>query len=225
MKLYFQLLKLAYPVFRTETHRWLAGSMMFSLFLVFIRVFYTGQLTFIFLLWNLFLAFIPYAISSFAESNPLWVKHKGRFAIVMAAWVLFIPNSFYIITDLFHLHISTVPLWFDLALLLSFAWNGLLLGILSVRQIERIVHSLWPKMHELFFLFPIMCLSALGIYIGRYLRFNSWDVISNPLDLAGDISYLVLHPIAAKPAWAMISCYAVLMTFLYITIKKISKSL
>jgi uncharacterized membrane protein len=225
MKLYFQLLRVAIPLFRTETHKWLAGSMLFSVLLVVIRVFYTGHLTFIFLNWNLFLAFIPYAISSLAEFNPLWVQHKGRFAILLAAWMLFIPNSFYIITDLFHLHISTVPLWFDLALLLSFAWNGLLLGILSVRQIERLVHSLWPKMPEMFFLFPIMCLNALGIYIGRYLRFNSWDMISNPFELVGDISYMLIHPLAAKPAWAMISCYAVLMTFIYITIKKISKSL
>jgi uncharacterized membrane protein len=225
MKLYFQLLKLANPILRTETHRWLAASMAFSVLLVTIRIFSTGTLTFIFLNWNLFLAFIPYAISSFAEFNTGRVRHRGRFAVLLAAWLLFIPNSFYIITDLFHLGISTVPLWFDLALLLSFAWNGLLLGVLSVRQIERIIHSLWPRFHELFFLLPIMFLNALGVYIGRYLRFNSWDVVSNPLELAGDISCLVLHPLASKPAWAMISCYAVLMTFIYLTIKKISRTI
>ena len=225
MKMNIQSIKITNIILRSETYRWLASSMMFSLLLVMIRIVYTGSLTFIFLTWNLFLAFIPYAISSFLQANPGWVKSKWKFVPVFAVWLLFIPNSFYIITDLFHLGISRVPIWFELALLLSFAWNGLLLGILSVRQIERIIHSLWPKMHELFFLFPVMCLNALGIYIGRYLRFNSWDVVSNPLELAGDISYLVLHPLAAKPAWAMICCYSVLMTFIYITIKKISKSL
>ena len=225
MKIYVQLLRLANPFLRTETHRWLAASMVFSVLLVVVRIFYTSTFTFIFLNWNLFLAFIPYAISSFAEDNATWVKDRFRLAALLAAWVVFIPNSFYIITDLFHLGISNVPLWFDLALLLSFAWNGLLLGILSVRQIEKIIHSIWPRLHELFFLFPIMCLNALGMYIGRYLRFNSWDVISNPLELVGDISYLVLHPLASKPAWAMISCYAVLMTFIYLTIKKISRTI
>jgi len=225
MKSYFQILRSTGLFPRTETHKWLTASMMFSVFLVAVRIHYTDTFTFIFLNWNLFLAFIPYAISSYAEKNPNGVKNKFRFVCLLALWVLFIPNSFYIITDLFHLGISNVPLWFDLALLLSFAWNGLLLGILSVRQIERIIQSIWPRMPDLFFLFPIMCLNALGIYIGRFLRFNSWDVISNPLELIGDISYLVLHPIASKPAWAMISCYAVLMTFIYLTIKKLSRTI
>jgi uncharacterized membrane protein len=141
------------------------------------------------------------------------------------AWLLFIPNSFYIITDLFHLGISNVPIWFEVALLLSFAWNGLILGVLSVRQIEKIMRELFPNMNEFIFLFPVMCLNAFGIYIGRYLRFNSWDVISNPFELAADISNLILHPLASKPAWAMICCYAVLMTFIYVTMKKLSKSI
>ena len=223
MKIYYQLLRIANPFLRSEIHRWLAASMAFSVFMVAIRIVATGTLTFIFLNWNLFLAFIPYGISHFAELNAGWVKNKARFALVLAAWILFIPNSFYIITDLFHLQVSSVPLWFDLALLLSFAWNGLILGVLSVRQIERLLHSFWPRMHELFFLVPIMCLNALGIYIGRYLRFNSWDVIGNPFELAANISYLLLHPLAAKPAWAMISCYAILMTLIYLTVKKISR--
>jgi uncharacterized membrane protein len=225
MKMNIQSLKFTNAILRSETNRWLASSMMFSLLLVMTRIVYTGSLTFIFLTWNLFLAFIPYAISSFLQANHGWVKSKWKFIPAFAAWLLFIPNSFYIITDLFHLGISQVPIWFELALLLSFAWNGLLLGILSVRQIEKIMQSIWPNMSEFFFLFPIMFLNSLGIYIGRFLRFNSWDVISNPFDLAGHISYLVLHPLAAKPAWAMICCYSVLMTFIYITIKKISKSL
>ena len=223
MKLNIQSIKFTYFLLRTDTHRWLASSMMFSLVLVMIRICYTGSLTFIFLSWNLFLAFIPYAISSFLEYRPDWIKKKWKLTVALAVWLLFIPNSFYIITDLFHLGISNVPIWFELALLLSFAWNGLLLGILSVRQVERIMHSIWPGISEFIFLFPIMLLNALGIYIGRYLRFNSWDVISNPFELAGDISNLLLHPLASKPAWAMIGCYAMLMTFIYVTLKRISK--
>jgi uncharacterized membrane protein len=199
--------------------------MVFSLLLVMIRIMYTGSLTFIFLAWNLFLAFVPYAISTFLQNNPDWTMHKWKFSFAIAVWILFIPNAFYIITDLFHLGISQVPIWFELALLLSFAWNGLVLGILSVRQMEKIIQWKWPGMHEFFFLFPVMFLNAFGIYIGRYLRFNSWDVISNPLDLAGDISNMLLHPFASKYAWSMIGCYALLMMFIYITIKKISKTI
>ena len=118
-----------------------------------------------------------------------------------------------------------MPIWFETALLLSFAWNGLILGILSVRQIEKVIQKVLPKMNEYVFLIPVMCLNAFGIYIGRFLRFNSWDVISNPFALVADITNLIIHPIAYKNAWAMIACYAVLMTFIYLTIKRIGKSI
>src|SRR5437868_4514510 len=110
-------------ILKTEVHRWLAGSMLFSLLLELTRIIQTGRLTFIFLIWNLFLASVPYFITSLLQVNRHWVKSKAKFAAIFIAWLLFIPNSFYLITDLFHLGISNVPLWFDLALLLSFAWN------------------------------------------------------------------------------------------------------
>jgi uncharacterized membrane protein len=210
---------------RTEVDRWLVASMLFSVLLVAARILYTRHLTFIFLTWNLFLAFVPYFISSMLWYNQGWIKSKIKFIVFFISWLLFIPNSFYIVTDLFHLGISNVPIWFDLALLLSFAWNGLLLGILSVRQMEKIMQVFLRGKHELFFLYPVMCLNAFGIYIGRYLRYNSWDVVSDPFELLADISVLLLHPLGYKYAWGMIICYSILMTFIYITIKKISKSI
>jgi len=142
------------------------------------------------------------------------------------SWLMFIPNSFYIITDLFHLREnSNTPLWFDLLLILSFAWNGLLAGILSVRHMEKIVELLWIDKKELIFLAPVMLLNALGIFIGRYLRYNSWDVITNPFHLMMDIFNLLKHPIAYKDAWGMIIFYSIFITLLYMTIKKVSKYL
>ena len=69
-----------------------------------------------------------------------------------------------------------------------------------------------------------MFLNALGIYVGRYLRFNSWDVIANPLQLASDIVHLFLHPIHNRFDWSMIICYTMLMTVIYLTIKKLAKA-
>ena len=213
------------PVLRTEIHEWLFASMGFSFLLVFTRVIATGHLTFIFLVWNLFLAYIPYCISSFMQNNPSWVKNKWLFVVGFLAWLFFIPNSFYIITDLFHLGINTVPIWFDLALLLSFAWNGLLLGILSVRQIEKMVAREWPRSPEFAFVIPVMFLNAVGIYVGRFLRFNSWDIISNPFALMTETWNMLLHPFHHKSAWAMIFCYSLLMSFIYLTVKRMSKTI
>lgn len=212
---------------KAEIDRLLMLSVLFSLLLLGARMFYTHELTFIFLAWNLFLAFVPYFISQWLTNKPTWIVNKWTFVPLFIAWMLFIPNSFYIITDLFHIHYHSgdVPLWFNLLLILSFAWNGLIMGVLSVRQMEKIMQLLWGREHELLFLYPIMWLNALGVFIGRYLRFNSWDIITNPFSLVMNIIDILIHPVVYKNAWGMILCYSVFMTLLYLMIKRASKAI
>lgn len=199
-------------------------SNLFSVGLLTVRVFYTGHLLFVFLLWNLFLAFVPYAISKKMTGSK--ISGKWRFLLFAFIWLLFIPNSFYIITDLFHLDMNEgLPLWYDLALLLSFAWSGLLFGILSVRQIEKLFEKSFSKKFDVLFILPVMALNSLGVYVGRYLRFNSWDVVANPLQLIQDIVYLFIHPIRNRFDWSMIVCYTILLTLIYFTMKKLGKAL
>jgi uncharacterized membrane protein len=233
---------------RTEMDRLLTASMLFSCILVGIRIFHTGKITFIFMIWNLFLAYVPYAISTWMTAcqarqarQPRQTPETGvargprgrlsRFfpALLFLAWLLFIPNSFYILTDLYHLadnhRNNLVPEWFDLSLILSFAWNGLLLGILSVRQIEKILIPQASIFQEWLFLYPVMWLNALGVYTGRYLRYNSWDIITNPFQLLSDIFGMVIHPLRHQYAWDMIFCFSILLTLFYSLIKKGSKAL
>jgi uncharacterized membrane protein len=212
---------------RTEMEKWLIISCMFSLLLVMSRVIVTGNLTFLFLAWNLFLAYVPYFISRKLEQSPRLVENIWKFALVFIVWLLFIPNSFYILTDLFHVDDlkGDRPRWFDLTLILSFAWNGLLLGILSVRQMEKIFLYCLHIRNRFFFLYPVMWLNALGIYIGRYMRFNSWDVVTNPFQLLGDIGNMLLHPFQHIYPWGMICCFSVLMTIIYMSVQRMAKML
>jgi len=212
---------------RSEMDRLLSLSMLFGLLLVAVRMIHTGRLTFIFLPWNLFLAYIPYFITEYLSRRQL--HSKFLFGALSLAWLLCIPNSFYILTDLFHLgdwyNDRLMPQWYDLAMILSFAWNGLLLGVLSVRQMEKIFRPLLPAHREIFFLYPVMWLNALGIYIGRFLRFNSWDIVADPFQLCRDIFRLLVHPLRSQYAWGMIFCYSILMTLIYLMLKKISKAI
>ncbi len=177
------------------------------------------------MLWNLFLAFIPYAISYWLYDNLKIVANKLKLVAILSAWLLFIPNSFYIITDLFHLdEFVSAPKWFDLLLLLSFAWNGLLFGIASLRKMEIILQKISGRSFSLFIVFAVMWLNAFGVYIGRYLRYNSWDVITQPFSLFNELLQIVIHPLRNKMEWGMIFCYAVFMTLLYITVKKMAES-
>ncbi|HMH34550.1 MAG TPA: DUF1361 domain-containing protein [Puia sp.] len=213
---------------RTEMEKLIMLSILFSCGLIVTRIFHTGRLTFVFLVWNLFLASVPYFFTNLLTSKPGWTDKKPLVIFFFLVWLLCVPNAFYILTDLFHLgdkHNETaVPLWYDLVLILSFAWNALLLGILSVRQMEKILlrHASWK--HELFFLYPVMWVNALGIYTGRYLRYNTWDVIANPFQLIHDIGHVLIHPFVFHDAWGMIFCFSVLMTLIYLTLKNLALS-
>lgn len=210
---------------KSELERMLLLSVLFSLALNAFRAFYTGQPTFFFLVWNLFLAAIPYFITRNLIRTPKWIESGTRFWFAAICWLLFVPNAFYLLTDLFHLRERPeVPLWFDLVLIFSYAWNGLLLGILSVRQMEQVVCAKFNLRNESFFLLPVMFLNALGIFIGRYLRYNSWDVLTNPFDLVSDIGYMIIHPLRNRFDWSMVVCFTLLLLFVYQSVKKISKS-
>jgi uncharacterized membrane protein len=211
---------------RSALSRLLCLSMVFSVLLAIVRVIHTGRLEYIFLVWNLFLAWIPWFFSQWLTERTGWMKKKFNFALGFLVWLLFIPNSFYILTDLFHLidesNDQVVPVWYDLILIFSFAWNGLLLGILSIRQMEKLLKSYFPGMGELVFLYPVMWLNALGVYIGRYMRYNSWDVLTSPVQFAQDIFRILFHPLIYQRAWGMIFCFSVLMTLMYLTLKKLA---
>ncbi len=200
-------------------NRLLVTSIAFSCGLIVFRVLHTGSIIFLFLIWNLFLAVIPYVISSWLTASPHRLQQRAWRYTFFGLWLLFIPNTFYILTDLYHLHDSRhhlSPAWFDLAVIFSCAWNGLLLGILSFRQMEKLFH---------FPVFLIMGLNALGVYIGRYMRYNSWDILSNPLQLTADIGSMLIHPLRNQYGWDMILCFTALLMMIYTMMKKIGAAL
>ena len=212
---------------QTEMDRLLISSMLFSVAMVLASLSHTSYPGSLFLVWNLFLAYIPYAITNWLQNKPSWIESRWKFVLVFAAWLFFIPNSFYILTDLFHLgEVHNLPLWYHLIMLISFAWNGLLLGIVSVRQMEKIMEGiLGSTFNKWFFIYPVMWLNAFGVYIGRYLRFNSWDVITDPFNLLNDMLTIIIHPVGYKSAWGMVLSFSVFMTIVYIVLKRIGKAI
>jgi len=212
-----------------EAGKLLTVSAIFSCGLVMARIVHTGKLTFVSLVWNLFLAFVPYFLSHVLSGKPRLKNQKTVVLLFFLAWICWIPNSFYIITDLFHLndemHAAEAPAWYDLILISSFAWNGMLLGILSIREMEKICCAHLRFRHELFFLVPVMGLNALGVYTGRYLRYNSWDAIMNPFQLFMDIGHVMFHPEWHPGAWAMMLCFSIWLTLIYLTLKRLSRSI
>lgn len=203
---------------------WLFISCSFSLLLLSLRVITTGRLSYCFLAWNLFLAFIPFLISNWLSKNLNAVQNRTRLLLLVFIWLLFMPNCFYILTDLFHLeNLGDGHPWFDLTLILTFAWSGILFGILSIRKMERLLRKAKGKFISNLVICMVMCLNAFGVYLGRFLRFNSWDVLVNPFALFSGIAELILNPFDYRHVWATSFCFALFMIILYYSSKKLSE--
>ncbi len=183
------------------------------------RVFITHSYHYLTLNWNLFLAFIPWAISSIIIINNLQNK-KRLLAVLILSWVLFFPNSPYILTDLFHLtQRRGAPLWFDLVLILTFAWTGLLFGISSLMDIEKVLQNYMSKSKTMIATIIFLFVSSYGIYIGRYLRWNSWDIIVSPFALSHDILANLIHPEYHLRAWGTTLFIGLLLNLIYFSFK------
>ncbi len=184
----------------------------FAILLLVYRMFKTESPAYIFLAWNLFLAFIPYWVSNF-----LGVQNKFRLWHVpmLCLWLLFLPNSPYILTDLFHLkQWNGMPLWFDLVMVCSFALIGFILLYRSLLDVIRFFKTHLPGRY-LNFSLPVLFLTvAFGLYLGRYLRFNSWDVMNHPFRLAR-ASY---HSLFTLDTVGFTIIFATFMWLLYLTL-------
>ncbi len=152
----------------------------------FVRFVYTGSIVFIFLLWNLFLAWLPVLFALLARRSK--VSKLGRW-VWGGLWLLFFPNAPYLLTDLLHLgQIGHVPIWYDLIMLLTFALAGLFLGFASLFWLHDLVTKAWNRLAGWLFVVVVLGLSSFGVYIGRFLRWNSWDLLLNPTILLRDLA-------------------------------------
>ncbi len=139
--------------------------------------------------WNLMLAWLPllFALRVYAldgQQVPRW----RRLLLWAPLWFFFFPNAPYIVTDLVHLQARhPIPKWFDLVMMVSFAWTGLLTGYLSLFLMQEVVRRRRGRIWSWSFVGVMLALTSFGIYLGRFERWNSWDVLTRPFGLAGDV--------------------------------------
>ena len=174
-----------------------------------------------FLPFNLFLAWIPFVAAVMAY---LARKHRLTFFLVMPVctlvWLAFFPNAAYLLTDFQHLAVdsSRAPLWYDVILLIWYAWTGLLLGISSLYLMQAIVTELFSRWFGWLFAIAATVLSSLGIYLGRFLRWNSWDLLYDPIPIARDMADIVRNPLSNLPTYVFTILFTLLFLFIYVTI-------
>jgi uncharacterized membrane protein len=174
-----------------------------SVALVVARVVWTDNLRGAYLIWNLFLAWLPLIFALLAcEQYRNGGKPGWRFLGFAGAWLLFFPNAPYIFTDLIHLFTGLFQhFWVDMVLILTCALTGLVLGFISLYLMQSVVRRMFGGLASWVFIALVAGLSGFGIYLGRVMRFNSWDVLARPLTVFHGVGASV-HLSVAYPSTA-----------------------
>ena len=171
------------------------------------------------LVWNLLLAWAPYVCS-------VWIaywhhRHPRRWwylVLPSALWLVFFPNAPYIVTDLWHLRERPpIPMWYDIGLFVAFAWTGCFLAIVSLRSMQAVVKTFLGQAMSWIFVFGILAMSGFGIYLGRFLRWNSWDLIFHPRSVLLDVAAWLIHPRSHLQTFGFSFLFAAILLVCYLT--------
>ncbi|WEK55564.1 MAG: DUF1361 domain-containing protein [Candidatus Cohnella colombiensis] len=206
----------------------LAATSFLCVLLISLRETQVLSTNFKFLIWNLFLAWLPLVVSMAALLWARWTKGSLRgvgLLISGVAWILLFPNAPYLTTDLIHLILihgyrgfdpEGLLLWYDLVLFFLFMWCGLLLGYLSMHHYHKLVIQHFSVPTGWLFVFISSYLSGFGVYLGRVVRLNSWDILS-PLLLLEEVVEAI-H----KPAVIFSILFGTLIVIVYVSLYVIS---
>jgi uncharacterized membrane protein len=199
----------------------LVAASVISVILAKARMAYSNTNDYSTLIWNLSLAWIPFVVASVAYVVS-WSRRLLYLVVPVCTiiWLIFFPNAPYILTDFQHLstNANNAPLWFDVLMLIWFAWTGLLLGVVSLHFMQEIVTRAFGRTTGWFFAILVTTLSSIGIFLGRFYRWNSWDILGDPMPIAHDIWGWLRHPFANLRVYGFTLLFALLFLFVYLAI-------
>jgi uncharacterized membrane protein len=194
--------------------------------LVLARVAYSDSGRHLGLIWNLFLAWIPFMLAYFAHAVS-WRRATLYLIIPVIAflWLIFFPNAPYMLTDLQDLsrRATEAPLWYDVIIVVWCSWTGMLLGVISLYLMQDIIVRSFGRTAGWVFVFVISGLSSFGVYIGRFVRLNSWDILQNPGETAQEILGIVIDPSRRLAAFTLL--YTVFFLFVFLLLYSFSHML
>lgn len=201
--------------------RLLLLSVCFTMSLLLIRRLYSSTTDYSFYGWNIFLAAIPYFIST----QLVKLKKINTLTVcLLIIWLLFFPNAPYIITDVFHYEERLpIPFWYDLLLVISGAWNGLILGMVSLMNVEIFLSRHLKRGWVSLIVAASLLLGSYGVFLGRFLRFNSWNIVTDPRIIVSASAHHVLLPGNYPKLWVFTILFAALLGIIYFTLTRLPR--
>ena len=194
----------------------LVAASLFCVALVAVRGLESGSPKFAGLIWNLFLAWIPFVLAVAVYDGWRRRRAGGSLVVLGALWLLFFPNAPYIVTDFVHLErTAEAPYWYDAVLVSAFAWTGVMLGFASLFLMQTVVRQWRGVAAGWAFAATAIGLGSLGIYLGRFLRLNSWDALEHPSVLPRIAHAVARDPFAYQEAIGVTVLFTVALGFAY----------
>jgi uncharacterized membrane protein len=205
---------------RRATYAALAFASLLSVALVAVRFAYAREPVHGGLIWNLFLAWIPFGLAIVVYDRHRAGARPLALLPLACLWLLFLPNAPYIVTDFKHLDPAgaAVPLWFDVLVIAAPAWTGMLLGFFSLYLVQAVVRGIAGETAGWALAVGALGLSSFGIYLGRVLRWNSWDLFANPRALGHDVWARLADPLSYPHTVAMTALLTAFLTAMYLTV-------
>jgi uncharacterized membrane protein len=182
------------------------------------REWHFGTSGFRFLLWNLTLAWIPVVLALVIFAHYMRGGAPGRMLIPGLMWLLFLPNAPYIFTDFIHLSASAgVPLWFDGTVLSAFAWTGALLCLVSVYLVHLAIRYWYGSVQGWMTVLIVLLFTSVGVYFGRILRLNTWDVVLHPYRIVREVAASFDDPFTVVRGGTATTVVAAMLAVTYVT--------
>lgn len=180
-----------------------------------------------YMMWNLFLAWLPLVFVMWLVTllrRKRWSSWEG--IGVSLLWLGFLPNSFYLVSDFIHLREAAGnTVIFNAVMFMSFALNGLLLGYTSLYLFQTELRKRLPRTSVRNVIALVLLLCSFAIYLGRDLRWNTWDVLVNPAGILFDISNRFISPWTYPRMFVITGAFFVLLTTVYYIILNIANDL
>jgi uncharacterized membrane protein len=184
------------------------------------RIYLSRTIVFAFLGWNLVLAWVPYLLSLWADQlHRHYPRYWWGLFVPGVLWIAFFPNASYILTDFWHLaERPPVPIWYDIGLLAVFSLSGLFLAVLSLRVMQRLVRYYVGNALSWLFVMVVAGLSGLGVYLGRFLRWNSWDLLLHPRGVLADVATRLANPLAHRQTFGVTFLFGAILFLCYLAL-------
>ena len=195
----------------------LGGLSLLFVALIVARETYAGYMVYRSLIWNLFLAWVPLIFALLVYDGARRGIRRLPLAVLAGLWLLFFPNAPYLVTDLKYVGwYDEAPLWYDVVLLSTGAWAGLALGFTSLYLMHAVARRFWGVLSAWLAVGVVLVLSSFGIFLGRFQRWNSWDVFTDPGPLARQLADGLANPLDYPKALAVTAVFTAFLASTYL---------